>query len=170
MTRIVLWTLVVLFVLITVYVVGGRKKLKDMADAGNVRLQRFFAFWEPWEILLYRKSETLLYARFKMLIGGVLTILLQVQDLDLSPVLYFLPDQHRAWVEFGIRCLPLLITVFGAADERLRRDTTKPLELVAIREEDVPADVRAKIIAAEKAKEAAVAEVVEAKVEGKVQP
>jgi len=129
---------------------------------------KWFAFWEPIEIKLWRKSETILFARFKMLVGALLTLLTQMQYIDISPVMPFFPEKWRSILEFLFACLPLTLTLLGMMDERLRWVTTKPVELVAIREEDVPLEVRRAIVEAEAAKKIAVTEVKVAKELGEI--
>ena len=171
----ILWTVVALVVLVTLYVLFGRELLKDIearqeaAPDGSQWAVKWFDFWEPIEIYLWRKSETILFARLKVFVGALLTLLTQAGAIDLTPIMPFFPEKHRVWLQFAFNCIPLTITVLGLMDEKLRRETTKPLELVAIREEDVPPEIRAAIIAAEAAKKQAVAEVKLAKAEGELQ-
>lgn len=127
--------------------------------------QAFFAWIEPYEIKLWRKSETLLWARFKMALGMLVSALLQLGAIDLSPVVPFLPESLQKWYPL----IPLLVTVAGFVDEKLRRDTTKPLDLVAVPETTpLPPAVAEALEAVETIKKDAVAVVKEAKKEGEL--
>lgn len=124
--------------------------------------------WVQWiEIKFWKKSQTILWARFKMLVGAVLAALVQLGSIDLTPLMPFVPDAYEPMVRAVINLLPLLITVVGMADEKNRNNTTKPIEIVAVPEE-APPEVMAKIMRVEAANVAAVATVEEAKAEGKV--
>lgn len=120
----------------------------------------FFLAIEPFELWVYKKSETILWARFKMLIGVILTTLTQIGAIDITPLMPFVPDEWEPLVRFGWNLLPMLITILGMIDERMRNDTTKPIELVALteKEKEKPAVAEA-ITAAEVTKVEAVAAV-----------
>jgi hypothetical protein len=123
-------TLIVLAVitgLILWYALHGREWLKAKSWA-----QGFFAFVEPIEIFLFKKSETILFARLKMLTGLLLMVLSQIGTIDLTPFMPFVPDQWEPYVRAVFNLLPLIITAVGWMDESLRKTTTKPLELVAV--------------------------------------
>ena len=121
--------LAVIVALLTVYVLFGRAWLKQQSWTAG-----FFAAIEPIEIALWSKSETILWARLKVLTGIVLTVLTQAQVIDITPLLPFIPDQYDGIVVKAWGMLPMLISLMGLVDEKLRRDTTKPLEVVAIPE------------------------------------
>lgn len=150
--------LAVLAALLLFYVLHGRAWLK-----GKPWMQGFFDVVEPIEVALWKKSETILFARVKMLTGLLLTLLTQLGTIDLTPLMPFVPDKYRSFVTVGFNSLPLLITMLGFVDEMLRRDTTKPLELVAIADKDMTPAVAEAIAVADAAKVEAVAEVKEAK-------
>jgi hypothetical protein len=126
-----LWALALsaLVLVLIAYVLFGRSWLKQRPWA-----QGFFAAIEPVEIALWSKSETILWARLKMLTGIVLTILTQAQVIDITPLLPFIPDQYDGLAVKLWAMLPMLITLMGVVDEKLRRDVTKPLEVVALPE------------------------------------
>lgn len=124
-------------------------------------LERWFKFVEPYEIILFKKSETILWARLKMLTGMLLTALTQLGSIDITPLMPFVPDKYEGIVRFAWNMLPLVITVVGWMDEKQRNETTKPIALVAVPEADMTPKVEAAIAKADAAKEAAVA-VVEA--------
>jgi hypothetical protein len=129
----------------------------------------FFAVFEPWEITLWRKSQTILKARTLMVLGGILTFMTQLGTLDISPLMPLVPDEYEPAVRIAFNMLPLLVSVLGFIDEWMRRDTTKPLELVAVAEESAPANVKAILDEAEAAKLQAVAEIMACKVSGEIQ-
>lgn len=141
------------------YALFGRPWLKSKRWA-----QGFFAAVEPVEIALYRKSETILWARLKMVIGTTLAVLTTAGEIDVTPVMPLVPDAYQTAVRTAINLLPLLITLVGMIDEKMRRTTTKPLELVAVPDKSIPPAVVVALARADIAKIDAVAAVTEAKV------
>lgn len=139
-------SLSILTLLVVAYVVGGRSWLKRQSWAAG-----FFAWIEPIEIILWRKSETILWARFRQGLGLVLTLLASLGQFDLSPIFPFLPD----WLHWLPPMLPLVISMSGALSEQLRRNTTRPLELVEVPDVAPPA-VAAAVARAETSKEVAI--------------
>lgn len=133
------------------YVLVGRAWLKARPWAWS---QAFFAFIEPIEIKLWRKSETLLWARFLMLAGLLPPLLEQLDALKplLEQIAPFLPANWQAYISIGL-------TALGIVSELQRRYTTKPLELVAL--PDAVAVGMPEVVAAEEAKTEAVAAVTE---------
>jgi hypothetical protein len=98
----------------------------------------FFRSIEPFERIFYRKSETVLWARTKVFIGGVLTMLTQLQAIDITPLLPLIPDAYETWVVVGWNAMPMAISVVGFIDEYMRvKDTTKPIEVVDVPEKIV---------------------------------
>lgn len=148
--------LVAVAALVTIwYAAYGRPWLKSKPWAAG-----FFAWIEPIELVLFKNSETILFARFKMLLGIVLTLLTQLGSIDLTPIMPYIPEVHRGLFQFALNLMPLGLTLVGMMDERLRNGTTKPLELVAIPSTAVlPPAVEQAIAVAEQAKVEAVAEV-----------
>lgn len=140
------------------YAVQGREWLKAKPWA-----QGFFAWIEPIEIALYKKSETILWARLKIVIGVLLTVLTYLGTIDLSPLMPFVPDEYEVYVRAAFNLLPLSISLLGMIDERLRNATTQPIEIVAVAENKITPKVAEAIAAADNAKADAVAAVVEAK-------
>ncbi len=138
--------LAVLTLLIVIYVAGGRTWLQRQPWAAG-----FFRWIEPIEIKCWRKSETLLWARFLQALGLVLTALSSLGQFDLSPIMPFLPDRYR-WVP---SMLPLIISMAGSLNEQLRKATTKPLELVEL-PDALPPAVAAAVATADATKEMAV--------------
>lgn len=146
---------VIIALLFGFYAAWGRDWLKRQPWAAG-----FFRAIEPVEIALYKKSETVLFARIKVLTGVVLTLLTQLGGADFTPVLPYIPEAYRGLAQFGINLLPMFITLVGIMDERLRNTTTKPLELVALPEsKPLPPAVAEAVAVAEQAKAEAVAEV-----------
>lgn len=156
----ILIVLAVITGLVLWYALQGREWLKSKPWA-----EGFFALVEPIEIALFRKSETILFARLKMLTGLLLMILSQIGTIDLTPFMPFVPDQWEPYVRAAFNLMPLIITAVGWMDESLRKTTTKPLELVAVPDKVVAETPRlAEAVAmADATKVEAVAAVVEAK-------
>lgn len=138
--------------LVLVYALWGRSWLKSKPWA-----QPFFAWVEPLEIFLFRKSETILFARLKMFTGLLLTVLTQAGTIDLTPIMPFVPEQYQGVLRVAFNLMPLIITAVGWMDQNLRNATTKPIELVAVPETGLTAEVKVAIAQADEAKEQAVA-------------
>lgn len=120
-------TAVVATLVILWYALGGRSWLKSKLWA-----QSFFVAIEPVEIFLYKKSETILIARFKIFVGLLLSALTSLGALDLTPIMPFVPEKYAFLAHAAINLLPLAISIVGLIDEKLRNTTTKPVELVAL--------------------------------------
>lgn len=127
----------------------------------------FFDWLEPIELALYKKSETILFARTKVATGVLLAVLTQIGSVDITPLMPLVPSQYQGAVTIAFNLLPLSISIVGFLDEKLRRTTTKPLELVALSNEDLshPA-VAAAVQTAEAVKEDAVSTVQEVQASG----
>lgn len=139
--------LTVFTVLLAAYVVAIRPMMRKTEWGQN-----FLDTIEPVERVLWLKSETILWNRFKMLLGTVLYILLST---DLSPFMLFVPEKYRPYVA----ALPTIaLALDGLIGEYLRRDTSKPLAVVAMRS-DAPIEVQAAVAAAEANMKQASAEV-----------
>ncbi len=145
------------------YVLIGRSWLKAQPWT-----QGFFEWIEPYEIVLFKKSETILWARLKMFVGILLTMLTQLGALDLTPLMPLVPDQYEPAVRLIFNFLPLAITAVGLMDERLRNNTTEPIEITALPEKAIPVEVKEAVAQANEAKAEAVAVVEEAKKAGEV--
>jgi hypothetical protein len=148
----ILLPIAVIVAVVLVYALWGRDWLKSKSWA-----QGFFAAIEPLELILYKKSETLLAARTLSVLGAVLTFLTQLGDINLAPIMPFVPEKYQAFVNVTVNCLPLLISAIGWMIEKLRNRTTKPLELVAVPEVGLTPEVKVAIAQAEDANELAVA-------------
>lgn len=146
-----MWFLVAVLVSVLAYVLF-RPWLKAQSWAAG-----FFAWIEPIEIALYKKSETILFARLKVLTGLLLTLLTSLGTVDLTAVVPIIPEKHRPWVQALMSLMPLAISAIGVMDERLRNTTTKPLELVALPEnKPLPLAVEMAVQVADQAKVEAV--------------
>lgn len=156
--------LAVITAFVAVFVVFIRPGMRN-----NPRFRSFFEWIEPMEIALWKKSETILWARLKMVIGVLLTTLTQLGSIDITPLLPIIPDNYEPYVIVVWNLLPMTISVVGFVDERLRYDTTKPVELVAI-PENAPHDVKVAAAQADSAKVEAVAVVMAEKGEPPAPP
>jgi len=114
------------------YAVQGREWLKAKPWAKG-----FFAWIEPIEIALYKKSETILWARLKIIVGVLLTVLTYLGTIDLTPLMPFVPDQYETTVRALFNLLPLTLSLLGMVDERLRNKTTQPIEFTAVPENKI---------------------------------
>lgn len=126
----VLYALLATLVVVGVAYTLARPWLKSKAWAA-----KWFATVEPLEIAFFKKSETILFARLKTVTGVALALLTQAGSVDLTPLLPFLKEEHRAWVATAIGLLPLVLSALGMIDEYLRKQTTKPLAEVAAKAE-----------------------------------
>lgn len=124
----------IISVLFAIYVVWGRPWMRKAPWAAA-----FFAWIEPIEIALWWKSETVLKARAKMLLGLLLTFLTQTQTLDITPLMPLVPDAWEPTVKVIWNMIPMILTLGGWVDEKLRKDTSQPLELVALPDATVAA-------------------------------
>lgn len=115
----------------------------------------FFDLIEPIERRLWLKSETILWGRFLQGLGVVLAALTQLGEIDLTPLLLFVPEQYREQARAFLALVPMVVTLAGLMTSRLRKDTTKPLEVVALSPSADP-DVKAAAAQAEAAIAAAV--------------
>lgn len=136
------------------YALQGREWLKSKPWA-----QGFFAWVEPIEILLFKKSETILFARLKIVVGAVLTLMTQIGSIDLTPLMPFVPEKYQPYVNFAINLVPLAISLMGYFDEKLRYTSTKPIELVEVAEKNITPEVADAMVTADVAKVDAVAAV-----------
>lgn len=90
------------------------------------------------ELHLFRKSETLMWARWQMFIGPTITSLQSFGAIDITPLVtiltFVLPPKYQWLAQVIAQGWPMLFALLGAIGEFQRRDTTKPLELVAVPE------------------------------------
>lgn len=145
------------------YALWGRAWLKSKSWA-----KPFFDLIEPIEVKLWQKSETLLFARLLSWVGVLITaydfVVALAPGMDWTPVTSILlrgvPESMRPVVASA------LVALIGLAMAHLRKLTTKPLELVAIPDKDMPPAVAEAVAVADAAKATAVAAVAEAKQDG----
>lgn len=140
-----------LIALLLWYTIWGRAWLKTKPWAKG-----FFDWIEPIEIKLYKKSETILLARLKVATGVLLTVLTYLGTIDLTPLMPFVPDQYEGVLRAAFNLLPLTISLLGLADEKLRNQTTLPVELVAVSEAKASPRVKEAIALADATKTEAV--------------
>lgn len=114
--------LLIVTALVIIYALYGRPWFMKQAWA-----QGFYAWIEPVEILFFRKSESVLMARFWQLMGVTVALLIQLGQIDLTVIAPFISDEHR-WM---LSLAPLGLNVLGMIDEKLRNRVTKPIEVVA---------------------------------------
>lgn len=141
--------------LVALYVVWLRPWLRGKDWAAG-----FFAWFEPFELWAYKKSESILWARFLQAVGLLVPLLQFVGAIDITPYLAIIPDGYGPY-------LMLFIFVAGQIGEKLRKDTTKPLEVVAL-PEDKPPELAAAVSRAEAANDRVVVAVEKAKEQGTV--
>jgi len=116
-----------LSLLLTWYALWGRAWLKTKPWA-----QPFFDWIEPVELALYKKSETILFARMKMVTGLLLAALTNIGTIDLTPIMPFVPEKYQGWLHVAFNLTPLMLSIVGWMDEKLRNRTTLPIEVVAV--------------------------------------
>lgn len=145
--------------LIAVWVIWVRPWMRDKPWAAG-----FFAAIEPYEITLWKKSETLFWERSKHVLAVVLALLPQIGAFDPTPFIGFIPEDQRWWV---ILIPSACLALDGLVGEMLRNRTTKPVEVVAL-PEDKPPEVAAAVARAEAATDRAVVAVETAKAQGAV--
>ncbi|HEY1215146.1 MAG TPA: hypothetical protein VGE93_16065 [Bryobacteraceae bacterium] len=154
--------LAAIVVLLLAYAIVLRPWLKKQAWA-----QGFFAWIDPLEAALFKKSETILVGRLLWVSGLIVTfydsLATFVHSLDLTPLTTRIFD----WLQIPPDMRNLSVTAFvgilGLLINRLRKATTKPLELVAVPDAKVTPAAAAAIAQADAAKEQAV-QVVQAEV------
>lgn len=156
MTALIL--LAVITSLVALYVIWGRNWLKAKTWPWS---KRFFEITEPIEILLWQKSETILWSRFLQLLGAVAAGLTWFGALDVTPIVMLVPEKYQPW----LMAAPFVaVTLAGIISELLRRSTSKPLEIVAVPDNASPV-IQAEVQKAQDAKEEAVATIAAAKSE-----
>lgn len=128
MTTIFIVVLLIVVVLLS-YALWGRAWLVKQPWA-----QGFFAWIEPIETALFKKSETILVGRLTWL-GGLIvtaydTVAVFVTSLDLTPI----TTRITASIPPDLRPLAISSFVFalGLVISWLRKRTSKPLEIVAL--------------------------------------
>ncbi|MDI3563568.1 hypothetical protein [Bradyrhizobium sp. Arg816] len=154
--------LTAIVVLVLVYALALRPWLKKQPWA-----QGFFASVDSLELALFKKSETILVGRL-LWIGGLLVtfydgLAVFVHSLDITPLTTRIFDWLQIPPDMRNLSATAFIGVVGLLINRLRKTTTKPLELVAVPAAAVTPEVAQTMAAAEEAKQEAVQAVAEAK-------
>lgn len=159
-----LWIIAGLTVFIAWYTSPiGREWLKQQPWA-QVYYRSTFA--ERVEIWLFRKSDAILYQRFKLFLAAAWQFVLQVGAIDPTPFLILIPQEYHTLV---LAVPSLILAIDGLLGEIQRRWVTKPVALVELPEtKPLPPDVAAVVAKAEVEKEIAVAVVQDAKKMGDV--
>lgn len=155
-------TLAVLLALLLWYAIKGREWLKSKTWAAG-----FFSWIEPFEIALFKKSETILVGRLLWAGGLFVTfydaIAVFASSLDLTPVTTRVFD----WLSIPQDMRGLTVSAFlgalGLLINRLRNRTSKPIELVAVADKDITPKVAEAVAMAEATKDEAVAVVNDAR-------
>lgn len=116
--------------LIVWYALKGRAWLKTKSWA-----EPFFAWIEPIEIALYKKSETILMGRL-IWVGGLFVTAYDsaaafLPNLDLTPVTTRIFDALHVANDMRALATSAFIAAIGLAMTWLRKRVTKPLEEVA---------------------------------------
>ena len=150
--------LCIIIALVILYAMKGRQWLKSKTWA-----QPFFDWIEPVEILLYKKSETILMGRLLWIGSGMVTIYDSVatfaSGLDLTPITTRIFDAlHVAQDLRGIVASGIIAGI-GLLMNWLRVRVTKPIELVAAPEVNATPEVKVAMAQADEAKDQAVATV-----------
>jgi len=127
---------------------------------------KFFAAIEPYELALFKKSETILVGRL-LWVGGLLVtsydfIAVFASSLDLTPLTTRAFDALHVPPDMRILALTAFISALGRFINWLRQRTTKPLEVVAVAEKDMTREVAHALLAAEVFKDEAVTAVQQA--------
>lgn len=131
----ILLPLALLVTVLLFYALWGRDWLKTTA-AG----ERFLSWVEPVEIMLFKKSETILFGRTLTVLGGLLTFLTQIGSIDITPLMPLVPEKYAGVVRVVWNLLPMLVSGLGLVVEKLRYSTTKPIELVAVPDKVIAAN------------------------------
>jgi hypothetical protein len=151
-------TVLIIIGAILFYALALRPWLKNQAWA-----QRFFAWIEPIELALYKKSETVLLGRLVWLGGAIVTLydgfLAYFGSINWQPLTTYIFNTMHLPPEMQGLALSVLVTGLGVAIVSLRKKTTKPLELVAVPDNKVSPTAQAAIARADAAKDQAVAAV-----------
>jgi len=141
MTIFIILTLLV--TLIAVWVIALRPYLRKQPWA-----QGFFDAIEPIERAIYLKSESILWARTLTGLGVLVEALLTLGAIDFTPFLPLVPEQYQSTANAVIHMMPIFVSLLGIIQEKLRRDVTKPLAVVAM-PNDAPIDAKIAVAEAE---------------------
>lgn len=150
-----LFVLLLLVVLAVAYALWLRPWLKRQPWAAP-----FFAWIEPIEIALYKKSETILLGRL-LWFGGLFVTAYDAlatfaSSLDLTPITGRVLDALHVAPDMRGLVVTAFLAALGKAITWLRTQTTKPLEIVAASEANMSVAASAAIAQADAAKDQAV--------------
>jgi hypothetical protein len=152
----------IIFIGLLLYAMLVREWLKKQLWA-----RAFFAWGEPFEIAMFKKSETILAGQLVWLGGALVSgydaIAVFATGLDLTPITTRVFDFARIPEDMRGLAGTIVFMLIGRMMIRLRKRTTKPIEVVAIAAKDVTPQVAAALASADIAKDNAVAAVNEAK-------
>jgi hypothetical protein len=129
--------------------------------------QSFFAWVEPIELALFKKSETILVGRL-LWVGGLFVTFYDglatfVHSLDITPLTTRIFDWLQIPPDMRSLSATAFVGIIGLLINKLRKATTKPLELVAVPDAKVTPAAAVAMAKAETAKDQAVAAVAEVK-------
>jgi len=155
-----LFVLALIVVLAVLYALVLRKWLKSQSWT-----QGFFSAIEPFEIALYKKSETVLLGRLVWFSSLFVTFydgfMAYFSTLNFEPLTTRMMDYLHIPPDLRGFTLSAFVTGLGLAIVRLRKTTTKPLELVAVPDAQVTPAAAQAMARAETAKDKAVEAVAE---------
>jgi len=121
--------------LLLLYALVLRPWLKTQAWA-----VKFFAWIDPIELALFKKSETVLAGRLLWVGSGIVTLYDAVgayfSSLDFTPVTTRIFDLLHVPQDLRGLTLSAFVTAIGLMIVNLRKKVTQPLELVAVSEKD----------------------------------
>lgn len=163
-----MWLFVVILIdtiiALLVYALWARPWLKQQKFA-----QPFFAWIEPFERVLFKKSETILVGRLLWVGSGFVTLYdgaaQFIPSLDLSPITTRVADTLHIPTDMRGLVVSAFVMGLGWVINKLRAQSSKPLELVALSDKAVAESPKlAEAVAmADTTKTEAVAAAVEAK-------
>lgn len=154
--------LIILAIVLIWYALWGRAWLKNRSWAAG-----FFAWIEPIEIALFKKSETILIGRL-LWVGGFLVtaydgLAVFASSMDLTPLTTRIFDTLHVPPDVRGLTVTAFLAALGLIMNGLRAKVSKPLELVAVADKDVTPRIAEAIAMADATKEEAVAVVNDAK-------
>ena len=157
-----LLVLALLVALAFIYALVLRPWLKKQSWA-----QGFFASIDTVEAALFKKSETILVGRL-LWIGGLFVtfydgLAVFVHSLDITPLTTRIFDWLQIPPDMRNLSATAAIGIIGLIINKLRKTTTKPLELVAVPDAQVTPAAAQAMARAETAKDQAVSAVAEVK-------
>ena len=141
------WTIVVATILVACFVLWVRPWMRK-TPWGQDALARI----EPVERWLYNKSETIFWARWLQFVGVLTAALAWLGEFNVYQIVAFVPDRYQPYL---LAAPAVAGAINGLIIAALRRDTTKPLEVVAL-PDDAPLAVQSAVARAEVATKDAV--------------